>query len=109
MGAAIANMCLLYPAIGLSQFLGEMGKKILNKMVGENRALVSCVSHCDMSVTFILFSLHFLSIDSQYLFREMISKEVDMIFIEKCNSKVKQGCNIFYLTSSTESRQSLHI
>lgn len=78
-------------------------------MVGENGTLVSCVSHCDMSMTFILFSLHFPSTDLEYFLKETISKGVDTIFIEKFNSKVKQECNVFYLTSSLESRQSLHV
>lgn len=58
-------------------------------MVGENGTLVSCVSHCDRSMTFILLSLHFPSTCLQYFLKETISKGVDMIFIEKFNSKVK--------------------
>lgn len=58
-------------------------------MVGENGTLVSRVSHCDMSMTFSLFSLHFPSIDLEYFLKETISNRVDTIFIEKFNSKVK--------------------
>lgn len=104
-------MCLSYTAIGLSKLCEGGGKEINeHRMVGENRALVSCVSsYCDVSATFILFSLHFPSIYSQYFLKEMIFKKTDMTFIEKFNSKVKQGSNIFYLMSSTESKQSLHV
>lgn len=98
--------CLSYTEITLSKLFGGRGKKIMNIKWKEKIGLLSCVSHCDIPVTFIFFSLYF---PSQYFFKEMISKGIDMIFIEKFNSKVKQGCNIVYLTSSTESRQSLYI
>lgn len=60
-GAATANMCLSYTTAGLSKliFLGKGEKNNEQKMVGENGTLVSCVSHCDRSMTFILLRLHF--------------------------------------------------
>lgn len=103
-------MCLSHTATGLSKltFWRDRKENKEHKMEAKT-GLLSCVSHCDTSVTLILLSLHFPSVYSQYFFKKMISKVVNMIFIKKANSEVKQGHNIFHLTYSIESRQSLHV
>ena len=76
MGAAIdvTNMCLSHNTIGLSQltFLGEGEENNEHRKVGEENEI--SVFHCDMSVTFILFSLGSPSTYSQYFFKEVLSR-----------------------------------
>lgn len=94
-------MCLswlTHPLTGLClNFWGE-GGEINDHKMGFGSRVVCLIVIYQWHLSFLVFiSFHMLNISLRKLSLRRL------IFIEKFNSKVKQECNTFYWTSSTES------